>query len=88
MKKKNTKLKVRNFVQMHVMEFNRPTVFKDKKKELKKGLKQNYYLTGREWPYKDVKRKIIAEKYMVTTKCIYKDLSLIYERMAFYFARV
>ena len=36
MKKKNTKLKVRNFVQMHVMEFNRPTVFKDKKKELKK----------------------------------------------------
>lgn len=34
------------------------------KKELKKGLKQNYYLTGREWPYKDVKRKIIAEKYM------------------------
>lgn len=35
------------------------------KKELKKGLKQNYYLTGREWPYKDVKRKIIAEEYMV-----------------------
>ena len=35
------------------------------KKELKKGLKQNYYLTGREWPYKDVPRKIVAEKYMV-----------------------
>lgn len=34
------------------------------RKELKKGLKQNYYLTGREWPYKDVTRKIIAEKYM------------------------
>lgn len=34
------------------------------KKELKKGLKENYYLTGREWPYKNVKRKIIAEKYM------------------------
>lgn len=34
------------------------------KKELKKGLKQNYYLTGREWPYKDVPRKIVAEKYM------------------------
>lgn len=32
--------------------------------ELKKGLKQNYYLSGREWPYKDVPRKIIAEKYM------------------------
>ena len=34
------------------------------KKELWKGLKQDYYLTGREWPYKNVKRKIIAEKYM------------------------
>ncbi len=32
--------------------------------ELKKGLKQDYYKTGREWPYKNVKRKIIAEKYM------------------------
>ena len=35
------------------------------KKELKKGLKENYYLRGREWPYKNVPRKIIAEKYMV-----------------------
>ena len=34
------------------------------KKELKKGLKRDYYLSGREWPYKDVPRKIIAEKYM------------------------
>jgi hypothetical protein len=34
------------------------------KKELKKGLKQDYYLHGREWPYKEVPRKIIAEKYM------------------------
>ena len=34
------------------------------KKQLKKGLKQDYYLTGREGPYKDVPRKIIAEKYM------------------------
>lgn len=41
MKKKNTKPKVRNFVQMHVMEFNRPTVFKDKKKELKKGYQKH-----------------------------------------------
>ena len=31
---------------------------------LKKGLKQNYYLQSREWPYKNVKPKIIAEKYM------------------------
>ena len=35
------------------------------KEELRKGLKQDYYLTGREWPYKNVPRKIICEKYMV-----------------------
>ena len=35
------------------------------KKELCKGLKQDYYLTNREWPYKDVPRKIICEKYMI-----------------------
>lgn len=34
------------------------------KAELRKGLAQDYYLTGREWPYKDVPRKIICEKYM------------------------
>lgn len=31
---------------------------------LRKGLAQDYYLTCREWPYKNVKRRIIAEKYM------------------------
>lgn len=34
------------------------------KEELRKGLAQDYYLTGREWPYKDVPRKIICEQYM------------------------
>lgn len=34
------------------------------KEELKKGLAQDYYLSGREWPYKNVPRKVIAEKYM------------------------
>ena len=34
------------------------------KSELKKGLEQDYYLYGREWPYKDVPRKIIAEEYI------------------------
>lgn len=34
------------------------------KNELKSGLAQNYYLNGREWPYKNVSRKIICEKYM------------------------
>lgn len=39
----------------------------DKKKvlnSLNKGLKQNYYLAGREWPYKNIKPRIIAEKYL------------------------
>lgn len=38
------------------------------RKELRKGLKQDYYLTGREWPYKNVKRRIIAEQYMEDEK--------------------
>lgn len=37
---------------------------KEVKKNLRKGLKQDYYLTGREWVYKDIPRKIIAEKYI------------------------
>ncbi len=40
----------------------------DKKKvkqELNRGLEEDYYLHHREWPYKNVPRKIIAEKYMV-----------------------
>lgn len=32
--------------------------------KLSKALKEDYYLHGREWPYKNVPRKIIAEKYM------------------------
>ena len=35
------------------------------KQDLRRGLRQDYYLTGREWPYRDVPRRIIAEKYMV-----------------------
>lgn len=31
---------------------------------LRKSLKRNYYKAGREWPYKNVPRRIIAEKYM------------------------
>jgi hypothetical protein len=34
------------------------------KQNLRKGLKENYYLHGREWPYKNVPRRIIAEKYI------------------------
>lgn len=37
----------------------------EKSKEfLKKSLQRNYFLCGREWPYKNVKHRIIAEKYL------------------------
>ena len=37
---------------------------KSAKKKLKKWLKYNYYYATFEWPYKNVKPRIIAEKYM------------------------
>lgn len=33
-------------------------------RKLNKALKYNFYYAGREWPYKNVKPRIIAEKYM------------------------
>lgn len=38
---------------------------KQAKKKIENSLKQNYYWVGREWPYKNVKPRISAEKYMV-----------------------
>ena len=38
------------------------------KKKINKSLKVNYYLKGREWPYKNVKPRIIAEEYMEDAK--------------------
>lgn len=32
---------------------------------LAKGLKYDYFYVGREWPYKDIPRRILAEKFMV-----------------------
>ena len=34
------------------------------KATIQKSLNRNYYLVGREWPYKDVKPRIIIEKYI------------------------
>lgn len=34
--------------------------------KINSSLKRNYYYSGREWPYKNVKPRIIAEKYMGT----------------------
>ena len=39
--------------------------FESAKKLLKRNWKHNFYWTGRDWPYKNVKPRIIAEKYMV-----------------------
>ena len=35
------------------------------KKKIEKCLKRNYFYSGREWPYKNIKPRIIIEKYMV-----------------------
>lgn len=39
--------------------------FRKAKKYLKSRMKRNFYWGGREWPYKNIKPRIIAEKYMV-----------------------
>lgn len=41
-------------------EFN----IQETKKKISKALKHNYYYYGREWPYKNVKPRILIEKYM------------------------
>ena len=38
------------------------------KKKIEYSLAQNYYATSKEWPYKNVKPRIIAEKYMEDSK--------------------
>lgn len=44
------------------------------KNGLYKGIKENYFYLGREWPYKNVPRKVIAEKFMVDESgCELKD---------------
>ena len=34
------------------------------KEGLRKGLKQNFFIAGREWPYKNVPRRILAEQFI------------------------
>lgn len=41
---------------------------KTAKVKIENCLKQNFYYIGREWPYKNVKPRIIAEKYMEDTE--------------------
>ena len=42
------------------------------REKIEKSLKSNFFWVGREWPYKNVKPRIIAEKYMEDTET--KDL--------------
>ena len=49
-------------------------------KKLNKSLKHDYYLENREWPYKNVKRRIIAEKYMQDDN---NDVLIDYKLMCF-----
>lgn len=46
------------------------------KTKIEKSLKRNYYWSSREWPYKHVKSRIIAEKYMVDIAGDLKDYKL------------
>ena len=41
---------------------------KKARKKLETSLKRNFYLRGREWPYKNVKPRIIAEQFIQSTK--------------------
>ena len=38
--------------------------YDEARKKIEQSLKRNYYYSGREWPYKNVKPRIIIEKYM------------------------
>jgi hypothetical protein len=40
------------------------------RKEIAKWLKREYYWYQREWPYKNIKPRIVCEKYMVDESCI------------------
>lgn len=49
---------------MYICKDKRKMDVEKVKAELRKGLKENYYLKNREWPYKNVPRRVFAEAYM------------------------
>lgn len=52
--------------------------FDHARKKINKSLNNNYFWSGREWPYKKVKPRIIAEKYMVDkSKIELKDYKIL-----------
>lgn len=52
---------------MYICKDKKKMNVEEVKKELKIGLKEDYYKKNREWPYKDVPRRILAEKYIEPT---------------------
>lgn len=46
------------------------------KQKIESSLKKNYYYSGREWPYKNVPHKIVAEQYMADDLHDYKSLGI------------
>ncbi|SFB88815.1 ATP-grasp fold amidoligase family protein [Butyrivibrio sp. YAB3001] len=50
------------------------TNIKKIKSKINKSLKKNFYLYGREWPYKNVMPRIIIEKYIWNSMCGDKDI--------------
>ena len=50
---------------MCICKDNSSLDFDKVRRDLRRGLQQDYYKIGREWPYKDVPRKIICEQYIV-----------------------
>ena len=51
---------------------NNKKQFSAAKEKLENSLKRNFYYVGREWPYKNVKPRIIAEQYMADNMNDYK----------------
>lgn len=47
------------------------------KKKLKKWMNKNWYWFGREWPYKDIKPKIICEEFISDSKDIPDDYKIL-----------
>ena len=50
----------------------------DARKKINSSMKKNYYFHGREWPYKNVKPRIIAEQYIYDKKNIVPEDYKIY----------
>ena len=58
-------LKCNHCSSVYICKENKYIREKEIKKSLIRDLQQDYYIKDREWPYKNIKRRILAEKYMV-----------------------